>query len=414
MKEHRTTYIARTNTRANYRAFGIKQHDRFAHVYVIGRTGTGKTTLMETMALQDMEAGHGLCVVDPHGDLVDRLAKATPAHRRDDLLYFNAPDPLQPFGFNPLRKTAKAHVPLVASGLLDAFRKIWVHEWGVRMEHILRNALLALLEYGEATLPDVLRMLTDKRFRGEVLARVTNKQVLLFWKEEYPRYNPRYRQEAIAPIQNKIGAFISDPRLARMLSEPLADIRVREIMDRGKILLVNLASGSLGGDTAGLLGALLVSTISLAAMSRIDQPEGKRRPFFLYLDEFQSFTTLSVANMVAELRKMRVGLTLGHQHLYALEPEVRHAVLGNAGTMIAFRIGPEDALVIGPELAPRFETEDLISLPNFHVYLKLMIDGAPSQPFSGTTLTPDDALAHRRDAGKPPKPRTGRTDYWTR
>lgn len=392
-------YLGRTNARATFQRFGIKHEDRFAHLYLIGRTGTGKTTLMETMAMQDIERGHGLAVIDPHGDLVSRLSKCIPAARSNDLVYWNAPDPAQPYGYNPLRKIAKAQVPLAASGLLGAFKKIWTgKEWGVRMEHILRNALLALLEYGDATLPDVLRILTDPKFRDGVIARVSNKQVRAFWTEEFRQYNPRYRQEAIAPIQNKIGAFLADPRLYRMLTTPKKDIRLREIMDGGKILLVNLSKGALGDDSASLLGALLVSSMALAAFSRIDTPEEKRRDFFVYLDEFQSFTTLSVANMISELRKFRVGLTLAHQHLFQLEPEVRHAVLGNAGTLVSFRIGPEDAAVIGEEFAPTFEPVDLLSLPNYSIYIKLMIDGAPSSAFSATTLSPDDPSTLKRTA----------------
>jgi hypothetical protein len=333
-------------------------------------------------------------VVDPHGDLVERLKKAIPERRRQDLIWFDAPNPSQPYGYNPLRKVAPHLVPLAASGLLDAFHKIWKHEWGVRMEHMLRNALLALLEYGEATLPDVLRIFSDQKFRRVVLGKVTNIQVRTFWTEEYPRLNPRYRQESIAPIQNKIGAFLADPRLYRMLTKPEQDVRLRSAMDSGKILLVNLAKGALGDDSASLLGALLVSSMALAAFSRIDTPEEKRPDFFLYLDEFQSFTTLSVANMISEMRKFRVGLTLANQHLAQLEPEIRSAVLGNAGTLIVFRIGAEDAMVISREFIPTFLPEDLISLPNFTIYLKLLIDRGPSAPFSATTLRPRDLGYH--------------------
>lgn len=387
-------HVARTNTRRPYRTFTIPHEDRFLHLYVIGRTGTGKTTFLETLALQDIWAGNGLCVVDPHGDLVRRLRDQVPESRKSDLIYLDAPDPKQPYGYNPLRRLHPSRIPLAASGLVDAFHKIWVHEWGVRMEHILRNSFFALLEYGDATLADVLRLLSDPRFREAVLSRVTNTQVKLFWKEEYAKYNPRYRQESIAPIQNKIGAFLADPRLRRLLTEPQKDIRLREVMDSGKILLVNLAKGSLGDDTASLLGALLVSSLSLAAFSRIDTQAPLRRDFFLYLDEFQSFTTLSVANMVSELRKFRVGLTLAHQHLHQLEDDVRHAVLGNVGTLIAFRIGPEDAGVIGKEFAPTITPEDLVNLPNYNCYVKLMVGSAPFRPFSAKTLTPEELSAH--------------------
>jgi energy-coupling factor transporter ATP-binding protein EcfA2 len=383
------SYFGITNGRLPYRPFGIKQADRLFHIYSIGRTGTGKSTLLETLALQDIHAGRGLCVIDPHGDLVERIVNQVPDSRLPDLVYFNAPDIQQGFGYNPLRRVRKDKVALAAGGLLDAFKKIWVNEWGVRMEHVLRNSLFALLEYGHATLPDVLRLLTDQRYRGEVLRSVTNEQVRAFFLNEYPKYNPRYRQEAIAPIQNKIGAFLADPRLYRIFTGEVQQISIRRIMDEGKILLVNLSKGELGEDSANLLGALLVSTVSLAAFSRAEIDQESRRPFFCYIDEFQNFTTLAVANMVSELRKFGVGLILAHQHLHQLEPEVRHAILGNAGTFISFRLGPEDAGVIGKELAPKFEVHDLVNLPNHDIFLKLMIDGAPGRAFSARALHPN-------------------------
>lgn len=287
-----------------------------------------------------------------------------------------------------LPKLASALALSCESVVLEAFKKIWGKSWGVRMEHILRNTLFALIEYGDATLPDILRFLNDKDFRQDVLKTVTNEQVRAFWSDEFAHFNPHYRQEAIGPIQNKVGAFLADERLRPLLTGDAKDLSVRRLMDDGKILLVNLSKGELGEDSANLLGALLVSTISLAAFSRAELPEHERREFFVYLDEFQNFTTLAVANMVSELRKYRVGLVLAHQHLHQLEPDVRHAVLGNVGTLISFRLGAEDAQVISREFAPEFETEDLLNLPNYTIYLKLMIDGAPSRPFSASTLPP--------------------------
>ncbi|HUW38490.1 MAG TPA: TraM recognition domain-containing protein [Rhodocyclaceae bacterium] len=382
------SYFGRTNHHEPHKVFGIRQADRLFHLYAIGQTGTGKSSLLETLAIQDIRAGRGVGVIDPHGDLVERLAANIPEIRRPDLIYLNVPDPTQPYGYNPLRKVRPDRIPLAASGLLEAMKKLWQHEWGVRMEHILRNSLYALLEYGEATLPDVLRILTDKGFRSRVLSRVTNQQVREFWLKEFPNYNPRYRQEAISPIQNKIGAFLADPKLHRILTNPKEDIRIRHAMDAGKILLVNLSRGDLGEDSAGLLGALLVTTISLAAFSRSDAPEEARRPFYLYLDEFQSFTTASIASMVSELRKYKVALTLAHQHVHQLEPDVRHAVLGNAGTVIAFRLGAEDATLFAKEFAHVFSADDFVTLPNHHAYIRLMIDGSPSKAFSSTTLHP--------------------------
>ena len=383
------SYIGKTNKRFPYQTFGIKQTDRFSHMYVIGRTGAGKTTLLETLASQDIKHGRGLCVIDPHGDLAERLVEKVPEWRKDDLVYFNVPDTLQPYGYNPLRQVHPLRIPLAVSGLMEAFKKLWDEAWGVRMEHVLRNTLYALIEAGDATLPDILRMVADKAYRLQVLRKVKNDQVKAFWAKEFNAYNPRYRQEMISPIQNKVGAFLADPKLRRIFTEPPVDLHFRSIMDEGKILIVNVSKGRLGEDSASLLGAILVTTIGLAAMSRGDIPESERRDFFLYIDEFQTFTTLSIANMVSELRKFRVGLILAHQHLNQLEPEVRHAVLGNVGTLIVFRLGPEDAQLMSREFEPVFERIDLLNLPNHQIDLKLMIDGAPSKPFSATTLTPD-------------------------
>jgi hypothetical protein len=305
------------------------------------------------------------------------------------LIYFNAPDLTQPFGYNPLRRIRQDKIPLAASGLMEAFKKLWGKDaWGVRMEHILRNTLYALLEYGNATLPDVLRMLIDKPFRAAVVGRVTNEQIRSFWLHEFPDYNPRYRQESIAPIQNKVAAFLADPRLYRIFTAAPVDLHFRQIMDGGKILVVNLAKGKLGEDSANLLGAMLVTTLSLAGLSRADMDESERPDFHLLIDEFQSFTTLSVANMVAGLRAFHVGLVLAHQNLHQLESEVRSAVVGNVGTLISFRVGAEDAQVLAREFAPTFGAQDLLNLPNHHIYLKLMIDGAPSSPFSAVALPP--------------------------
>lgn len=384
------SFFGKTNTRLPHRPFGIKNDDRFSHTYVIGRTGAGKTTLLETLAIQDIKNGRGLCVIDPHGDLAERLVSAVPEQRKNNLCYVNVPDIQQPYGYNPLRKVHPSRIPLAVSGLMEAFKKLWDEAWGVRMEHILRNTLYALIEAGDAKLPDILRLISDKNYRAMVISKVSNEQVHTFWLQEFTAYNPRYRQEMIAPIQNKVGAFLADPKLNRIFTAAPVNLHFRSIMDEGKILIVNLAKGRLGEDSASLFGALLVTTLGLAAMSRGDIEESKRRDFFIYIDEFQSFTTLSIANMVSELRKYRISLILAHQHFYQLEPDVRHAVLANAGTLISFRVGPEDAPLIAREFAPAFNITDLISLPNHNIYLKLMIDGAPSQPFSANTLHPDD------------------------
>jgi len=380
------SYFAKTNFRNQGIRFGIRQADRLSHMHVIGKTGTGKSTLLETLFDQDLQAGRGCALIDPHGDLAARVVARVPEWRRSDLVYVNLPDPAQPYGYNPLTHVSPERRSLVASGIMELFEKMWPNAWGQRMEHILRNTLLALLDFPDTTFADVLRLYADKSFRHHVIANTANEQVRSFWRTEYPKYSYRYQAEAIAPIQNKVSAFLADRRLYRFFIEPQQPLRFRQLMDDGKILIVNLAKGQIGADSASLAGGLVITAISLAAFSRASLPESQRRPFYVYADEFQTFTTLSVANMTAELRKYAVGLVLAHQYFHQLEPEVRHAVLGNTGTLISFRVGAEDAAYLAREFEPVFIAEDLIGLPNHRIYLRLMINGEPSKPFSATTL----------------------------
>ena len=384
--------FGRTNLREPHRLFGIRQGDRLSHVYVIGKTGTGKTTLLETLIRQDIEAGRGCALIDPHGDLVERIAATIPDHRKAEVIYFNVPDPAQPFGYNPLLHVSAGLRPLVASGLIDVFKKMWADAWGVRMEHILRNTLLALLDQPKAALPDILLMLNSKTFRLRVMAHVENEQVKSFWRDEFPKYSFRNQADGIAPIQNKVGAFLADPKLRRIVVPDSGGLRLREIMDQGKLLLVNLSQGKIGTDSASLLGALLVTSLGSAAFSRAYQAEADRRPFFLYVDEFQTFTTLALASMLSELRKFGVGMVMAHQYLQQLDPAISAAVLGNAGTLISFRLGAFDAALIAREFEPVFAPVDLLNLPNHHIFLKLMIDGMPSKPFSATTIRTNTTL----------------------
>ena len=384
--ENPITLIGRTNFRNQHKAFGIRQADRRAHLYVIGKTGTGKSTLLETMIRQDIEAGRGLALFDPHGDLVERVVAFVREKRKDDLVYFNVPDPSGPLGFNPLESVPLAKRAVAASGMLEVFKKIWSDSWGPRLEHILRNALLALLDQPQATLADILRMMDEPAFRRIAASRARNAQVRHFWLREYESYPARFRTEAIAPVQNKVGAFLADPVLNAILTQPKSSFDLRRIMDDGKIFLVNLAKGKIGEDSAALLGALLVSRIGLAGLSRADIAEENRKDFYVYLDEFQSFTTLSLANMMSELRKYRLNLVLAHQYLSQLDEQVRDAILGNAGTVISFRLGLADAEILSKEFWPEFSAEDLIRLPNYNMYIKLMVSGAVTRPFSAETL----------------------------
>jgi type IV secretory pathway TraG/TraD family ATPase VirD4 len=381
------SYFAETNFHRAHKPFGIKQADRLSHVYAIGKTGVGKSTLLEVLARDDLAARRGFALIDPHGDLAERVRDAAEQKLSDRLVYLDAADQSQPFGYNPLRRVRDDKIPLAVSGFLETLRKLWPDAWGVRMEHVLRGSLYALLERDGSTLPDILRLYTDKAFRREVTTRVRNEVVRRFWTDEFENYPDRLRAEVVAPIQNKLGALLTDPRLYRTLVTPERDIGFRRLMDDGGALVVNLAKGRLGEDGANVLGGLLVSTMALAALSRAEMPAANRRPFFIYVDEFQSFTTLAFVNMMAELRKYGVGITLVHQHLHQLDPEVRHAVLGNVGTLISFRVGAEDATFLAREFQPTFGVEDLMNLPNRDLYLRLMIDGTPSRPFSARTLT---------------------------
>lgn len=356
-------------------------------MYLIGRTGAGKSTLIETLAQQDLEAGRGVCVIDPHGDLVERLRDYSAASGRASF-YWDAASPEQPFGFNPLRRVRHDKVPLAVSGVLEALKKLWPDAWGVRMEHVLRNSLYALIERDGSSLPDILRLYRDKAFRTGVVHGIRNDVVRTFWLSEFAKYQDRWRAETVAPIQNKLGALLTDPRLYRALVAPEQPISFRRLMDEGGGLLINLSKGRLGEDSANVLGSLVVATVGLAALSRAEVPVTARRPFFLYVDEFQTFTTLAFANMMPELRKYGVGLTLAHQHLFQLQDEIRHAVLGNAGTLVAFRLGAEDVAVIAREFNPPFTTHDLLNLSNHNFYVKLMIDSMPSRPFSAHIIRP--------------------------
>lgn len=382
------TLFANANFRNELKTFGIKQSDRRAHIYLLGKTGTGKSSLMESMMFDDMRSGLGFALLDPHGDLLKRVKAKIPEGRIADLIDFDAADPAQPYGFNPIAQIPPSKRALACSGLIQVFKHLWSDSWGPRLEYILRNCLLALLDYPEANLSDILRLFGDRSFRRIVVALVRNKQVREFWLNEYEKYPERFRVEAISPIQNKVGAFLSHPLLQKILTNPEKPLNLRSVMDEGKILLVNLAKGSIGEDTSNLLGSLLISRFDLAALSRANIPESERKDFTLYLDEFHNFTTQSLIFMLSELRKYRLSLVLAHQYLTQLELQIRDAILGNAGTIIVFRIGAADAEFLAPEFAPEFKASDFTNLPNYHIYLKLMIDGKVSRPFSAVTLPP--------------------------
>lgn len=384
------TIFAKTDFRNKLVPFGIRRVDRRAHLYILGKTGTGKSTLLETLMIDDIRKGFGFALLDPHGDLVKRIRANIPWSRKDDLIDFDVPDQNQPYGFNPLKSVPVDKRPLACSGLIQVFKHLWSDSWGPRLEHILRNSLLTLLDYPEATLSDILKLLSERGFRQKVIPFIQNEQVREFWTKEFDKYPARLRGEAIAPIQNKVGAFLSHPLLQKILTAPEKPLNLRRIMDEGKILLVNLAKGSIGEDTANLLGSLLISRFDLAALSRSNVPESDRSDYTLFLDEFHNFTTQSLVLMLSELRKYRLSLVLAHQYLTQVEVPIRDAILGNVGTIILFRIGATDAEIFAQEFAPQFKITDFTNLPNYQIYLKMMIDGKVSQPFSAVTLPPDN------------------------
>ncbi len=382
------TLFAATNFRNKQVKFGIKQDDRRRHMYLIGKTGMGKSTMLENMIISDIRRGNGVCVVDPHGDLVEKIIDYVPSDRINDVVYFNPADMDFPIAFNVLEQVDKTHQHLVASGLIGVFKKIWADTWGPRLEYVLNNAILALLEYPGSTMLGIMRMLTDKSFRKKVVNNITDPVVKSFWIEEYSKYPDRFQAEAIAPIQNKVGRFLSSSLMRNIVGQVKSTIDIRDVMDNKKILLLNLAKGRIGEDNSALLGAMMITKIQLAAMERIDLPEAERKDFYLYVDEFQNFATESFAGILSEARKYRLDLIIAHQYIEQLDERVQAAVFGNVGTLVSFRVGAQDAELLAKEFAPQFTEEDLVNLAKYDIYLKLMIDGVASNPFSATTLPP--------------------------
>ncbi len=382
------TLIAETTFRNARRRFGIKIDDRRRHVYTVGKTGMGKTAMLENMAIQDIQNGNGLGFVDPHGDAAERLLYFVPENRINDVVYINPADLDFPIAFNIMEQVDVEHRNLVAGGLMGVFKKIWPDVWSARMEYILNNCILALLEYPGATLLGVNRMLSDVEYRKKVVDKITDPVVKAFWVQEYARYTQRYEVEATAAIQNKVGQFISSPLIRNIIGQVTSSIDMRKIMDEKKILIMNLSKGRVGEDSSRLLGALLITKLQLAAMSRVDIPEEKRNDFYLYVDEFQNFATQSFIGVLSEARKYRLALILGHQYITQMEEEVRDAVFGNVGTLISFRVGAEDAEWLEKEFTPEFLATDIVNLGKYNIYLKLMIDGLAGRPFSAQTMPP--------------------------
>lgn len=380
MHDQHPAILGLAHHRDGDRPFGITLLDRLFHLYIIGQTGTGKSTLIKNLARQDAEAGRGFCLIDPHGDLSEALEKSLDRPH----LYWNIADPACGYGYNPIAPVAASLRPLVCSGLIEALRRQWEDAWGARMEHLLRYSILALLEQPRADIRDVVRLLMEKDVQKAVLSRVTDPQVRYFWEVEYPSMNYKNAIDGVAPIANKLGAFLAHPLVRKAMCEPEQPIRFRRLMDDDEILIVNLAKGALGGDISNVLGGLIVSSIMNAAFSRQGQSDAERHPFMLYIDEFHSFTSTAFASMLSEVRKYGVGVTLAHQHIGQANRAIFEAIMGNVGNMLAFRVGALDATTVAAQLGG-IEPTDLINQPNYRAYAQVMVGGEKSRTFSLTT-----------------------------
>ena len=410
--ENEITLFGETNFRNARRRFGIKTDDRRRHMYVIGKTGMGKTTLLENLIMSDINAGHGCCYIDPHGDTAENMLDFIPLNRVNDVVYFNPADVDFPVGFNILETDSDGQKPLIASGLMGVFKKIWPDVWSARMEYILMNCVLALLDYPGATLLGINRLLVDKDYRARVVAKIRDPIVKTFWVAEFTSWSEKYATEAIAPVQNKVGQFLSSSVIRNIVAQVKSTINLRRIMDDEKILIINLSKGRIGEDNMRLLGGMIVTKIQLAAQERQNIPEKDRRDFYMFVDEFQNFANESFATILSEARKFRLNLIVAHQYIEQLDEEVIPAIFGNVGTMIVMRVGAADATALETEFMPTFTPEDLVNLPKFQFYLKLMVDGVSTPPFSAASLSPisirtgskDKVIEQSRERYAEPRP----------
>ncbi|PJB06929.1 hypothetical protein CO123_01065 [bacterium (Candidatus Howlettbacteria) CG_4_9_14_3_um_filter_37_10] len=380
------TLFGQTNFRGNKQKFGIKKEDRSRHMYIIGKSGVGKSYSLALLSISDIYAGHGVCIIDPHGDLAEMVIKYIPEYRIKDVVYFNPADTLFPIAFNALECPNPDFKEMIASGFVSIFKKQFGYSWGPRLEYVLRYTILALLDTPDSTMLGVIRMLTEKNFRQKIIKNIKDPVVRNFWEKEYATYNDRFATEAVAPILNKVGQFIASPLIRNIVGQPVSTVDVRKIMDEEKILIINLSSGRIGEDNSALLGSMMITKIQLAAMSRADIPAEERKDFYLYVDEFQNFATESFAKILSEARKYRLDLIVANQYITQMEETVRDAVFGNVGTLISYRVGAKDATFLENEFSKLFTSEDLINLDNRHIYLKMLIDGVTRQPFSAQIL----------------------------
>jgi ABC-type oligopeptide transport system ATPase subunit len=380
------TILGKTDFRNISKEFGIKNDDRKRHIYVIGKSGVGKSTLLENMIIDDINDDRGVIVVDPHGELADKIVESIPERRIKDTVLLNPADREFPISFNLLEQVGDDYKGMVASGFVGIFKKIFGNSWGPRLEYILRNTVLALLDSKDATMLGIPRMLTEQAFRDDVIKQIKDTVIKDFWVNEWGGMDQRQRAEAIAPILNKVGQFLSTSTIRNIVGQPRSTIDIRRIMDEKKIFIINLSKGKIGEDNMALLGAMIITKVQLAAMSRSDVRPEDRPDSFLYVDEFQNFATESFASILSEARKYNLGLTIAHQYIAQLSEEVRDAVIGNVGTIISFRLGGPDAVFLEKEFAPIFNTNDLLNLQKGHIYIKLLVDGISSPAFSAQTM----------------------------
>ncbi|OGM16423.1 hypothetical protein A2V55_01095 [Candidatus Woesebacteria bacterium RBG_19FT_COMBO_37_29] len=379
-------FFARTLFRNKDTIFGVKNLDRLRHIWTVGKTGTGKSTMMANMIIDDFKKDRGVAYIDPHGDTCDVLLDYIPGHRLNDTVYFNPADKDFPITINPLEVTNREEAELVVSGLMSIFTKVWANVWSARMEYILRNSFMTLAEQPNTTLEDVLKILAIKNYRDRILEKTKDSALVHFWTDEYEKMPERLQKEAIAPIQNKVGQFVTSPMIRRIIGHPKSSISIDDILNQEKILLANLSQGRLGEDNANLLGAMLITKIQLAAMRRVDTPVNERKPYYVFVDEFQNFATDSFIKILSEIRKYNLSLCLANQYMAQIPENVRKAILGNAGTIITFSAGAEDAAILNKEFAEVFSENDLVNLSNYQIAIKLMIDGHSSRPFLAHTL----------------------------
>lgn len=398
------TVVGQTDFRNIKKEFGIKIDDRRRHIYIVGKSGVGKTTLMENMIIDDVYEDRGVIVVDPHGELADKIISSVPRRRMDDVIVFDPADRNFPIAFNLLENVDEDFKGMVASGFVGIFKKIFGFSWGPRLEHILRNTVLALLDVPNSTMMGIPKMLTEAKYREDVLEYVKDPVIQDFWINEFAAMDQKFRTEAVSPVLNKVGQFLSTPTIRNIVGQPKSNLDIREIMDNEKILVVNLSRGKIGEDNTALLGAMMITKVQLAAMSRADVPESKRPDCFLYVDEFQNFATESFATILSEARKYHLGLTMANQYIAQMPEEVRDAVFGNVGTIVSFRVGATDADFLVKEFEPVFDQNDLVNLEKFHIYIKLLVDGIAASAFSAQTLSPrlieenlfDEMVEHSR------------------